>query len=310
MLLETLVRLSCYAHAPELIAADRAMRQLAHATIHGVMYVDGGWQSLADALLQVARASGVVLELDSGAERIEHGNGAVQAVIARDERPPLAADAVVAAVPPKALAALLPGDTHAQRWADAAVPLRAACLDIGVRGLPHPERIVGLSLDAPLYCANHSAYARLAPAGASALQLVRYLAPGEDGQGAEPELRAFLERIQPGAYARADVKRFMPNLVVHNDLPGAERVPAQHPELRGLHPVGDSASDRAMLTDAVLDSARTAADRICAQPALDAQPPPSRAGCGRPQRGRWSARSAQGTLARADDRRPRRRAAP
>lgn len=63
----------------------------------------------------------------------------------------LPARAVVAAVEPSVLAKLLPGDACTRRWADAAVPLRAACLDLGARGLPHPERVNVQSLDAPLY---------------------------------------------------------------------------------------------------------------------------------------------------------------
>jgi hypothetical protein len=149
------------------------------------------------------------------------------------------------------------------------VPLRAACLDLGVRELPHPERFNVQALDAPLYFSNHSLYARLAPEGANTLHLVRYLAPGEDGRDSEPELRAFLEQVQPGVYARAEVKRFMPNLVVYNDVPGSERARALHPEIAGLFLVGDFASERGLLTDAVLDSARVAAER-CAERAAAA----------------------------------------
>ena len=267
-LLELFVRLTCYAHAPELLGAEAAARQLAHAVKHGVMYVDGGWQSLTDALLERARAAGVQLELAVSATRIEHEAGAVRAVLTSDGRR-LAASSLIAAVDPATLAELLPGDERARQWAEAAVPLRAACLDLGVRDLPHPERINVLSIDAPLYYANHSAYAQLAPEGGNVLSLVRYLAPGEDGRDAEPELRAFLERIQPGVYARAEVKRFLPNLIVHNDVPGPERARGEHPAIAGLSFVGDWCSPRAMLTDAVLDSARAAAARIDARtPAL------------------------------------------
>ena len=263
-LLELFVRLTCYAHAPELLSAESAVRQLAHAVEHGVMYVDGGWQALLDGVLARAEAEHVRLELGVAVERIEHVDGVVTGVAIGGGRR-LRARAVVAAVGPASLATLLPGDACAQRWADAAVPLRAACLDLGVRGLPHPERVNVQALDAPLYFANHSAYARLAPEGASVLHLVRYLAPGEDGRGAEPELRAFLERVQPGVSERAEVDRFVPNLVVHGDLPGSERARAEHPELAGLQLVGDGCSPHAMLTDGVLDSARTAATRIVAR---------------------------------------------
>jgi phytoene dehydrogenase-like protein len=181
-LLSMLVRLTCYAHAPELLGADAAVRQLARLARHGVDYLDGGWQSLLDALLAQLRESGVALELGVGVREIERQAGRVSALITRDGRR-LPAGHVVAAVDPQTLAALLPDDALAARWAQTAVPLRAACLDLGVRGpLPHPERLNVQSLDAPLYFANHSAYARLAPEGAHVLSLVRYLGPGEDGR--------------------------------------------------------------------------------------------------------------------------------
>jgi phytoene dehydrogenase-like protein len=259
-LLETLIRLTTYAHAPDLLSAEVAIRQLALAARHSVMYVDGGWQTLVDAVLRSAQDAGVQIETGVAVARIEH-DPQVRAVVLRDGRR-LAARAVIAAVEPSALASLLPEDAHARRWADSAIPLRAACLDLGVRGLPHPERVNVLSTDAPLYFANHSAYAALAPEGACTLHLARYLGPGEDGRQAEVELRDFLERIQPGVYQRAEVKRFMPSLTVHNDVPGRAQVDRLHPEIPGLHLVGDCVERSAILLDGVLESARSAAARL------------------------------------------------
>jgi phytoene dehydrogenase-like protein len=262
-LLEMFIRLVTYANAADLMSAETAARQLALAVRGSVRYVDGGWQTLVDAVAQRAEAAGVKIELGSGAARIERDHRA-RAVVTQDGLT-LPASAVIAAVPPRALAALLPDDALALRWADSAVPMRAACLDLGVHGLPHPERISVLSADAPLYFANHSAHATLAPAGKSTLHLIRYLAPGEDGRGVEPELRDFLERAQPGVYARAEVKRFLPNLTVHNDVPCSARVQPEHPEIAGLYLVGDFTAKRGMLLDGVLESAREAVARIAAE---------------------------------------------
>lgn len=253
-----LVRLSCYAHAPELLEADAALRQVAQAARHNVMYLDGGWQSLVDALVTQLTAASVPLELAVSVQQIECRAGRVSAVLTNDGRR-LRAHHVIAALDPHAFARLLPGDALAERWARAAVPLRAACVDLGVRGLPHPTRRSVQALDAPLYFSNHSAYARLAPDGCQLLGLARYLAPGEDGRDSEPVLRAFCERIQPGVWERAVVKRFMPNLIVHTDVPGASRARRVHPEIAGLSLVSDVSSPRHMLADAVLDSARAAA---------------------------------------------------
>jgi phytoene dehydrogenase-like protein len=256
-LLGMLVRLSCYAHAPDLLGAEIAVRQVAHAVHHNVMYLDDGWQRLIDGLVSRLEQAGVELEHGVPVQRVEARSGRVDAVVLEDGRR-LPAQHVIAAVDPSTLARLLPGDSVAERWARAAVPLRAACLDLGVRELPHPERRSVQALDAPLYFANHSVYARLAPEGCHLLGLIHYLAPGEDGRASEPKLRAFLERIQPGVWERAMVKRFMPNLIVHNDLPGQERARRVHPKLAGMSLVSDVSSARYMLADAVLDSARAA----------------------------------------------------
>ena len=110
----------------------------------------------------------------------------------------------------------------------------------------------------------------LAPKGAHVLHLVRYLAPHEDGRDAEVELRAFLDRVQPGVYERALVRRFLPNLTVQNDIASSARAPGQHPEIAGLHLVGDWVQSGAMLLDGVLESASEASANIAA--ALAATP--------------------------------------
>jgi phytoene dehydrogenase-like protein len=263
--LAMLVRLSCYAYAPDMLGADVAVRQVAQVTRHSVMYLDGGWQRLIDALLAQLQSAGVAIELGVSVQQIEHGAGQVSAVLTHDGRR-VPAQRVIASLDLQTLARLLPGDALAERWARAAVPLRAACLDLGVRELPNPERRSVHALDAPLYFSNHSAYARLAPDGCQLLGLVHYLAPGEDGRASEPLLRAFLERVQPGVWDKAVVKRFMPNLIVHNDLPAAERARRVHPQIAGLSLVSDASSPGQLLADAVLDSARAAVQDILSTP--------------------------------------------
>ena len=256
--LAMLVRLSCYAHAHDVLGADVAVRQVAQVARHSVMYLDGGWQSLIEPL---QAQLGAAVELGVGVHQIELHAGKVSAVVTSDGRR-LQAGHVIAALDLPALARLLPGDALIERWSRAAVPLRAACVDLGVRGLPHPERRSVQALDAPLYFSNHSAYARLAPEGCQLLGLVHYLAPGEDGRASEPLLRAFVERIQPGVWERAVVKRFLPNLIVHNDLPSPERARRVHPDIAGLSLVSDISSPKFMLADAVLDSARAAVQDV------------------------------------------------
>ena len=44
------------------ISADAAVRQMQIAVDEGVRYIDGGWQTMVDALLAVCRAQGVEVE--------------------------------------------------------------------------------------------------------------------------------------------------------------------------------------------------------------------------------------------------------
>jgi phytoene dehydrogenase-like protein len=262
-LVELLVRLTTYANAPELLGADIAAQQLGAALRLGVMYVDGGWQSLVDAAERRARELGVRIAPSTSVRGLRPARDGFELTLEGGRA--VRADAVVAAIEPPALARLLPADAWAAGCAADAIQLRAACLDVGVRALPHPERINVLSLDAPLYYANHAAYAAVAPAGAATLQLVRYLAPGEDGQAAEPELRAFLERMQPGVLASATSVRFLPNLVVHHDIPGRGRAGLSHPEHPLLCAVSDQAHQGGVLLDGVLAAAAEVSSALVAR---------------------------------------------
>src|SRR5262245_30786183 len=49
-LLLALVRVTSYSHVPEVLASDAALTQVALGLGPGVRYVDGGWQTIVDAL--------------------------------------------------------------------------------------------------------------------------------------------------------------------------------------------------------------------------------------------------------------------
>ncbi|MFN8640873.1 MAG: sigma-70 family RNA polymerase sigma factor [Candidatus Binatia bacterium] len=89
----------------------------------------------------------------------------------------LAADAVVIAAGPDAVAQLLDGPVP-RGWAAAATPVRAACLDVCLTRLPRLRATFALGIDQPLYLSVHSAAARLAPEGAAMIHVLKYLASG------------------------------------------------------------------------------------------------------------------------------------
>ncbi|MFZ5479784.1 MAG: NAD(P)-binding protein [Myxococcota bacterium] len=224
-LVRALVRVSTYCNAPDAQAARAALGQVRLA-LRGVRYLDGGWQQLVDAL----------------AVPVEHAD-----VAALPD-----ADAVVIAGSP-ALARRLGVDVPEL------LPVRAACLDLVLDGLPRPDARFVLGLDAPLYLSEHGGIASL---GGTVVHVARYLAPGEPGDAGS--LEALLDLAQPGWRARVAFRRFLPELVVTHrvDRPG-ERVAGEHRVGgRPVHLVGDWVGEEGMLLDRALASAARAADAL------------------------------------------------
>jgi hypothetical protein len=147
----------------------------------------------------------------------------------------------------------------------ALVPAQAACLDLGLTSLPHPERLIAFGLDEPTYFSVHSAVARLAERGAT-VHLMKYLDPDapEDAAAAEADLEHVADRVQPGWRDRVETRRFLPNLVASNAIvvAGARRPAVDASGLPGAYLAGDWVGEEGMLADATIVSARAAAGRI------------------------------------------------
>jgi len=283
-LLRALVRVTTYVNAPEIAAADEAVRQLQLGLSSGVTYVDGGWQTIADSLRACAVAAGAEVHTSTRVEAVSPGEvrlaggqtvaaGAVviaagpsvAAALVPDSR--ALAAAASAAVPVRAAcldvaAALVPDSRALAAAASAAVPVRAACLDLALSALPRPRAIFCLGVDQPLYYSVHSATARVAPDGVHVVHAARYLAPGETADASSIE--AMLDRLQPGWRAHVLARRFLPQLVVASDL---HQVGRPHPgpavvDAPGVFAVGEWVGQGAMLADASLASAKAAASCI------------------------------------------------
>jgi phytoene dehydrogenase-like protein len=267
---EALVRLSTYAHAPERVSAAAAIRQLRLAAKHGVLYLDGGWQTLVDGLATVATRSGVRIATAGAVEEVSPETGGWRVQTATGER--WRARSVVLAVGPKAAHKMVVGPASAMLdvWASACVPARAACLDLGLRTLPRPATTFALGVDAPLYFSVHSNAARLAPGGHAMIHAMKYLSPDDDGSadGHARELDSWLDLCQPGWRDALVTRRYLPDMIATNDIvrvsdgggggAGARPGPSV-PCADGLFVVGDWVGSEGMLVDASLASAAEAA---------------------------------------------------
>ncbi len=268
-LLQALVRVSTYANDPARQSAGAALAQVQMALAGGVLYLDGGWQTLVDGLRRTAAAAGVGIVTGARVAAVEH-DGAVRGV-RLDDGTWFPAAAVVVAAGPTEAAALVAGDHGAlHRWAREAVPVKAACLDVGLRRLPAARALFALGIDRPLYLSVHSAVARLAPADAATVHVAKYLPSdgANDPEADRQELEALLDLVQPGWRAVVVEQRFLPSMTVYHALVTAAaggvagRPGPVVPDIRGLYVVGDWVGGDGLLVDASLASARRAAELI------------------------------------------------
>jgi phytoene dehydrogenase-like protein len=177
------------------------------------------------------------------------------------------AGSVILAVRPAVAASLVRDSAALAAWAERAIPVRAACLDVGLRSLPNPKVGFGLGFDEPLYFSVHTRSARLAPEGGATIHVARYLGPEPppDPAAAERELEALLDLAQPGWREEVIARRYLPNMIVVHWLPAAEsggtagRPGPAVPDVPGLFVAGDWVGPEGQLADAALASGRAAA---------------------------------------------------
>jgi phytoene dehydrogenase-like protein len=272
LLVGALVRVTSYCDDPERMSAGAALAQIQSALGRGVLYLDGGWQTLVDGLRTAAERAGArvcnAMRVDTVERlgprwRVRCASGAT-----------IDAGAVIIAAGPEAAAGMLSGAEQrtAQAWAETAVPVRAATLDLALTGLPRPRATFALGIDRPYYFSVHSAVAKLGPDGSAVIHVMKYLGTrGSEPKRDERELESVLDLVQPGWRDRVRERRFLPDMLVANDCPAATRGglagrpgPAV-PDAPGLYVVGDWVGPEGMLADASLASAKHAATAILAR---------------------------------------------
>lgn len=256
--IEALVRVSTYANAPDSLSAGPALANARAAVSPGVRYLDGGWQSLVDQLISLATARGVEL-VAASVRAVRPGDGSV--VVEADGTSWTASSVIIAAGGPDAAAALLP-DRPAS-WGPLTPPVTAACLELGIRGLPAHRFALGI--DEPLYGSTHCPPADLAPEGHAVVHLMRYQPVDDDQPAAEQRARLEQLAVSMGIEREQVVEeRFLARMVVAGTLPhpatgGLSGRPsvavAEHP---GVLLAGDWVGPTGLLLDAAATSAAEA----------------------------------------------------
>lgn len=238
----TILRLSTYASDLTKLDAEATLRQAALSR-GGVLYVDGGWQSMVDGL--AARAESLGVEIRRG-DKV-------------DSLADFGASPVVLAVPPAEVKRLT------GRSLPTLVPARMACLNVGLSRLPEGAAVFALGLDRPLYYSVQSTWAKLAPEGRAVVHLAKYL-PGDHAtdaataQSDRREIEAFADLLMPGWRDVVETVQFLPSMIVTHGLPGpGGRPPVDALHIPNLRVGGDWVGDEGMLADASVASGIRAA---------------------------------------------------
>lgn len=258
--LSALTRVVTYAGDLRQISADAALRQLQLALEGGVLYLNGGWQTLVDGLVTAASEAGVRLMTGERVAAIHVETPGETLKVATQKATMRAASVVIAAGSPDTALALLPSRPE---W-DLGPAATAACLDLGLRRPPATR--VAYGLDAPLYLSTHSPNARLAPADGALVHVMRYGA--RSSQEDRGELWSIAGRCGIGQ-DDVIVQRFLHEMTVCHALPKAGRGLLGRPGVNATGTAnvlvsGDWVGPTGMLADAALSSAK-AAGRAAAQ---------------------------------------------
>jgi len=270
-IIKTIIRLNTYANDPDIQSIGPVLHQIYVASqAGGVMYLDGGWQTLVDGLLTVAKNANANIVMGKKAIKVKRTNSSEWQVVLSDKTE-LSAKIVVIAAGPNDAYSLFDDSERPDvlsKAAKEAKPIRLVCLDVALSSLPDKDTLFALGVDRPLYFSVHSAYAKLAPKDGALIHVAKYLGtsiqpkPRED----QPELEEFLDLLQPGWKQVLVKKRPLPNMVVSNALvTAADGGLGGRPDTKiaeNLYIVGDWVGKEGLVSNASVASAKRASQQI------------------------------------------------
>jgi phytoene dehydrogenase-like protein len=269
-IIKTIFRLNTYANDPDIQSIGPVLHQIYVGSRAGVMYLDGGWQTLVNGLLTVAKNANARIVMGKKAISVKRTDSSGWQVLLSDKTQVSAKIVVIAAGPMDAYSLFDDKERPdvLSRAAKEAKPVRLVCLDVALSSLPDKDALFALGVDRPLYFSVHSAYAKLAPKGGALIHVAKYLGtsiepkPRED----QPELEEFLDLLQPGWRQVLLKKRPLPNMVVSNAIvTAADGGLGGRPDVKiadNLYIVGDWVGKEGLLSNASVASAKQAAHLI------------------------------------------------
>jgi hypothetical protein len=275
-------RIATYTFNAENVSAMLALNQIKIAVSGSVVYLDEGWQTLVDQLVDSGKKNGVKFVNGKSVTSIQHTyashepNSQPMWKISLSDNTAITYHDVIIATNPFHVYSLLKDNTLVDRKFLTKLekinrPAKVATLDLALTNLPNPDVYGAYGMDKPLYLSLHSAFAKLSTDGKGVLfHAMKYLDssvkpnPLQDRK----ELEGFLDMVQPGWRNLVTRQRFLPSMVAsntvinNNDIMMKNRPDIKVPGVNNLYIIGDWVGSYGMLADTSFASAKAVALKI------------------------------------------------
>ncbi|MEH7451009.1 FAD-dependent oxidoreductase [Gottfriedia acidiceleris] len=261
------IRVATFTSNSEIISAGVAIGQLRSAK---VLYINEGWQSIVNDLIKKANQLGVTIQNSAVVSKITGSYPNINLILKNDTR--INTSCLLSTINPIDLVKLIDepiSDSFLQKC-NQMIPVKAACLDLVMNGLPNPKLNFALGVDQPWYFSNHSSVAKLSnKEGEIVVHLMKYLNSVNETDSAkdEEELEGLLDVLQPGWRDYVISRRYLPRLIVSNDIKKPFQKLHNHLSnsdvgLEGIYIAGDWVGETELLLNASLTSAKNATKLI------------------------------------------------
>jgi phytoene dehydrogenase-like protein len=260
-----LCRTSTYCIDPDQQVASAVIKQV-QLGMKGVLYIDGGWQTIVDKLRIKAEENGVDILTNKTVSSLDCKE--MQRIHFTDGEK-LEVPYVIVTAGPEQTVKLVKGAEHTllQKWKEQAQPVYAACLDVALNKLPDPNHNFAIAVDQHILFSNHSRASKLSNNGSAVLQLIKYLGTEKNSNAKidKQELEKIMDLMQAGWRENVIAKQFLPQMTVVQDtisIDDKHYFGPSVPELPGFYIAGDGTGHGEMLVDAAFASSKRAAHAI------------------------------------------------
>jgi phytoene dehydrogenase-like protein len=275
-------RIATYTYNAENLSAKLALNQIKIAVAGSVVYMDKGWQTLVDQLVDIGKRNGVKFVYGKDVTSLQHfyatnkPNSQPIWKISLSDNTVFSYHEVIIATNPFHVHSLLKDNALINREFLNQIkrinrPARVATLDLALTNLPNPDVYGVYGMDKPLYLSLHSAFAKLSTDGNRVLfHAMKYVDSSSKQNPLEDkmELEGLLDMVQPGWRRSVIRQRFLPNMIASNTVINntngmmENRPDIVIPGVYNLYIIGDWVGSDGMLADTSFASAKAVALKI------------------------------------------------